>query len=212
MNTALVTIGFFIVAILGFFVGRWHGMSHRSKELSEALEAKEEELSDLRTNVNEHFSETGRLFTNLTEEYKSLYQHLSRGASELSDESFQLSLAAPSDDPYSQNNTIIDQMNNAAKAQASATIDEQDNNDIEKEVVQPVDYAQAEQNHSDGLVDSEIDSDDNQLDNTSVEENQAEQNDNELEEKKIGLYFIVIRLLTINLQLLILQLFLVTIF
>ncbi len=107
MNTALVTIGFLIIAILAFFAGRWHGMSKRSKQLSEALEQKEEELADLKSNVNEHFSETARLFTNLTEEYKSLYQHLAKGANKLSDENFKLSLAAPASEALIEESEII---------------------------------------------------------------------------------------------------------
>lgn len=94
MNTTLMIISFVVIAILAFFFGRWQGMSSRSKELTEELEKKDEELSELKSNVDEHFSETARLFSNLTDEYKALYQHLAQGANKLSKAPFKMALTA----------------------------------------------------------------------------------------------------------------------
>ncbi|NVJ65138.1 MAG: DUF1043 family protein [Gammaproteobacteria bacterium] len=149
MSTALITIGIFIALIAGFFAGRWHGMSQRSKQLSEELEQKEEELNALKSNVNDHFSETARLFTNLTEEYKSLYKHLAKGATELSDESFKLTLAAPNEtlidhepEQESKLESETDQDDDGQPATQDSDIqaDEEKVGAKQEELQQPVDY------------------------------------------------------------------------
>ncbi len=128
MTTALVTLGIFLALIAGFFAGRWHGMSERSKQLSEELEKKDEELESLKSGVDEHFAETARRFTNLTEEYKELYKHLAKGATELSNQSFKIALSAPSEQ-------LIDH-----EEVADTEEDSNDVEDTDKQAQQPVDY------------------------------------------------------------------------
>ncbi|MRX27461.1 DUF1043 family protein [Kangiella sp. HZ709] len=128
MTTALVTLGIFLALIAGFFAGRWHGMSERSKQLSEELEKKDEELESLKSGVDEHFAETARRFTNLTEEYKELYKHLAKGATELSNQSFKIALSAPSEQ-------LIDH-----EKVADAEEDSKGEEDTDKQAQQPVDY------------------------------------------------------------------------
>ena len=95
MSAVLSIILIVLAAVVAFFVGRWHGLSTGSKELTQELESKDKELDELKSGVNEHFDETARLFSNLTEEYKTLYQHLATGANKLSDKDFKLKLSAP---------------------------------------------------------------------------------------------------------------------
>lgn len=95
MSPVLSIILILAAATAGFFIGRWHGLSTGSKELTNELESKDKELNDLKQGVNQHFDETARLFSNLTEEYKTLYQHLATGATTLSDKDFTLKLSAP---------------------------------------------------------------------------------------------------------------------
>lgn len=95
MSAVLSIILIVLAAVVAFFVGRWHGLSTGSKELTQELESKDKELDELKSGVNEHFDETARLFSNLTEEYKTLYQHLASSANKLSDKDFKLKLSAP---------------------------------------------------------------------------------------------------------------------
>ena len=94
MSSSLVIFLLLLVAIGSFFFGRWHGMSQRSKALSEELKAKEDELNHLKEDVNKHFDETARLFSNVTEEYKLLYQHLASSANKLGNRKFELKLSS----------------------------------------------------------------------------------------------------------------------
>ncbi|NVK20976.1 MAG: DUF1043 family protein [Kangiellaceae bacterium] len=149
MTTFLFILGLIGAAVGGFFFGRWHGMSHRSKEIAEQLEHKEQELDQLKSNVDEHFEHTAELFSNLTEEYKALYKHLAAGASKLSKKSFQLSITSTAN-----NSELIEQQIEETKGQTVETevIEEQpeatnenheeqqvDHND--DDVKQPLDYA-----------------------------------------------------------------------
>ncbi|GAA4363061.1 ZapG family protein [Kangiella marina] len=95
MSAVLTIVLILLAAVAAFFVGRWHGLSTGSKELTKELESKDKELEALKSGVNEHFDETARLFSNLTEEYKTLYQHLATGANTLSNKEFKLKLSAP---------------------------------------------------------------------------------------------------------------------
>ncbi|RDX38262.1 DUF1043 family protein [Kangiella sp. HD9-110m-PIT-SAG07] len=95
MSAVLSIILILIAAVAAFFIGRWHGLSNGTKELTKELESKDKELDELKSGVNEHFDETARLFSNLTEEYKNFYQHLATGASKLSSQEFKVKLSAP---------------------------------------------------------------------------------------------------------------------
>lgn len=94
MSSPLIIFLLLIVAVGSFFFGRWHGMSQRTKALSEELKAKDDELNTLKEDVNKHFDETARLFSNFTEEYKMLYQHLASSSSKLSNRKFELKLSS----------------------------------------------------------------------------------------------------------------------
>ncbi|WP_251358039.1 YhcB family protein [Kangiella sp. TOML190] len=174
MNTALITLGILIALVLGFFAGRWHGMSKRSKQLSDKLEQKEEELSELKSNVNEHFSETARLFTNLTEEYKSLYQHLAQGASKLSDESFKLALGAPTAENLTQDTqTAEDHKNLSEQSGFNEEVTEVAEDEmVSEDVVQPVDYARPNSSE-DNKTHAESDSDEKSASEPVMEEQSA---------------------------------------
>jgi hypothetical protein len=105
----LVAAGF-AVAVAAFFVGRvTGGGANRRRELEERLAAAHEEISRLavevedlieqlrmareeheayRLNVVDHFSGTSDLLRDLTVQYRSVYEHLTKGASTLCPEGF----------------------------------------------------------------------------------------------------------------------------
>lgn len=95
MSPVVSIILILVAAVAAFFIGRWHGLSTGTKELTKELESKDKELDELKSGVDEHFDETARLFSNLTEEYKTLYQHLATGANKLSKREFKVKLSAP---------------------------------------------------------------------------------------------------------------------
>lgn len=95
MSPVVSIILILIAAVAAFFIGRWHGLSTGTKELTKELESKDKELDELKSGVDEHFDETARLFSNLTEEYKTLYKHLATGANKLSKREFKVKLSAP---------------------------------------------------------------------------------------------------------------------
>lgn len=125
MNTTLMIISFVVIAILAFFFGRWQGMSSRSKELMEELEKKDEELSELKSNVDEHFSETARLFSNLTDEYKALYQHLAQGANKLSKAPFKMALTASTVDAIEVDENSTEQTDDNTNVEIDDNVNEQ---------------------------------------------------------------------------------------
>lgn len=82
---------------LAFAVGRRSGAGpERVRELESRLEVAaqerervESELRGYRERVAEHFSETSQQLHDLTVQYRSVYEHLAKGASELCPESFE---------------------------------------------------------------------------------------------------------------------------
>lgn len=145
MSPVLSIILILAAAVAGFFIGRWHGLSTGSKELTNELESKDKELNDLKQGVNQHFDETARLFSNLTEEYKTLYQHLATGATTLSDKDFKLKLSAPvgadalSNDPADRSeakaNDVID--SEESLAESTITQDDADSKHEEESFINP---------------------------------------------------------------------------
>ena len=78
-------------------------LSNSSPSKIEELEAKIQELQrlhdDYRDHVSEHFSATADLVHNMTESYRDVYQHLSRGAQDLCHEEVAIKLLPPADQP-----------------------------------------------------------------------------------------------------------------
>lgn len=138
MSPVFIILLLVIAAVAAFFFGRWHGLKTGTKELTKELESKDNELTQLRSGVDEHFDETARLFSNLTEEYKTLYQHLATGANKLSRSDFKLKLSAPvgSDALPSEASTaeIIDAEEELAKQEVSNTAVTDDTGDKHEEV------------------------------------------------------------------------------
>ncbi|KAF0191748.1 MAG: hypothetical protein FD165_1471 [Gammaproteobacteria bacterium] len=77
-----------IVLVLGFGAGFSLGRTantaaKKAKELAEELKTAQGELDRHRQQVNEHFTRTGELVNNMTESYRSVYDHLAKGARSL---------------------------------------------------------------------------------------------------------------------------------
>lgn len=71
-------------AVLGYFLGRLGsaGMK-RSLQLDQDLRETRQELERYRNSVVEHFTTTAQLVNKLTDDYRAVYQHLARGAQDL---------------------------------------------------------------------------------------------------------------------------------
>lgn len=72
-----------LVGILGYrLIGR---STRETEKMVEELDAAKAELSEYRTNVNQHFHQTSELVNELTQNYVKVYQHLAEGAQSLGD-------------------------------------------------------------------------------------------------------------------------------
>jgi len=70
--------------VLGFLAGRLSAPGLRKNEaLREQRDDSQRELDRMRQQVDHHFSETARLFANMAQDYRALYEHLAESASEL---------------------------------------------------------------------------------------------------------------------------------
>jgi len=79
-----------VIAVIAFAAGTFLGKyiapnSNRIKELEEKIEANNQQHQTYKDTVAEHFSESASLFGDITEKYRSLYDHMSSGAYELCD-------------------------------------------------------------------------------------------------------------------------------
>lgn len=90
-SVTLIIAGLLLTAIA--FLAGWYAGKHgaqpsdsREAELEESLSALEEKYAQYQQDVNQHFSETARLVGQLTQNYRSVYEHLSEGASALCDQ------------------------------------------------------------------------------------------------------------------------------
>lgn len=72
---------------VGFFLGRQSSSGKQEAgELRNKLAGAEKTLTDYRHDVNQHFQQTAHLLGRLTENHRTLYQHLAMGAHELTHE------------------------------------------------------------------------------------------------------------------------------
>lgn len=72
------------ICIIAFFIGRLTSTGREDKKrLETELEQSREELSNYRSQVTSHFQETAHRVNALTENYRSVYEHLAQGAQDL---------------------------------------------------------------------------------------------------------------------------------
>ena len=79
-----------IIAVVAFVAGAISGKfiapnAKRIKELEETLEESNLQHQTYKDTVADHFSESAHLFGDITEKYRSLYEHMSTGAYSLCD-------------------------------------------------------------------------------------------------------------------------------
>ena len=77
------TLTFCLGALLGAFISRRFLPPTQQKELEQQLNSTRDQLSQYQHDVAHHFAETSRLINNLTQSYKDVHSHLSRGAMQL---------------------------------------------------------------------------------------------------------------------------------
>ncbi|ACV26078.1 ZapG family protein [Kangiella koreensis] len=185
MSSPLVIFLLLIVGAAAFFFGRWHGKSQHSKALSEELKAKDDELSTLKAEVNNHFDETARLFSNVTEEYKALYQHLATSSSKLSNRKFDLKLS-------SNNSGLPGLSSNIGKEFEDSVIDSEarEISDYNSGPQQPRDYAADDMdddyhpNHDVAANEDGLPEDDKNAKSGNSEQNSASENIDDNDTKK----------------------------
>ncbi|TVQ48558.1 MAG: DUF1043 family protein, partial [Gammaproteobacteria bacterium] len=72
-------------AIIGIAAARLSFDKQRVGKVEAERDAAKQALADYRQQVTDHFQHTGELFDRITADYRSLYEHLAAGASELCD-------------------------------------------------------------------------------------------------------------------------------
>ncbi|CAK0745451.1 putative DUF1043 family protein [Gammaproteobacteria bacterium] len=90
-------LAFFVGLLMGMRLGQRANPSvRRIKQLEVELEKTRDQLADYHERVTHHFSRTSELFDSLSKNYKSVYQHLADGCSDLcGDRAPRLSLEVP---------------------------------------------------------------------------------------------------------------------
>jgi len=91
-----IVIASAVAAVLGFAVGRVGGAAARRvralqvalAEERDAHERARSEYDGYRKRVSDHFAETSEQLHDLTLQYRSVYEHLAKGATELCPEGF----------------------------------------------------------------------------------------------------------------------------
>lgn len=86
---ALVALAFALGRRSGGGAARVRELESRLEVAAQERERVEGELRGYRERVAEHFSETSQRLHDLTVQYRSVYEHLAKGASELCPESFE---------------------------------------------------------------------------------------------------------------------------
>jgi len=76
-------IVFCVGGLLGAFISRNLFPPEQQKMLEENLQNTKQELDQYQREVAEHFAETAKLAQNLTQSYKEVHDHLSKGALQL---------------------------------------------------------------------------------------------------------------------------------
>lgn len=89
LAVVLVAAAFWLGRRTGGGAGRVRELESRLEVAAQERERVEGELRGYRERVAEHFSETSERLHELTVQYRSVYEHLAQGASELCPESFE---------------------------------------------------------------------------------------------------------------------------
>ncbi|MFC1749142.1 ZapG family protein [Pseudomonadota bacterium] len=82
----LILASMFCVGIVfGFVIGRGKEVHPTTKvrELEEKLEQASQDMDDYRGEVSEHFGKTAELFNQLTNDYRTVYEHLAESSEKL---------------------------------------------------------------------------------------------------------------------------------
>lgn len=70
--------------VIGFLAGRLSAPRQREcDELRDQRDDTQRELDRMRQQVDQHFGESARLFANIAQDYRALYEHFAQSASEL---------------------------------------------------------------------------------------------------------------------------------
>jgi len=83
-----IIVAALVSLFLGFLIGRFAGGPRKkADQLAAELEEKKDEAARYRQAVDDHFDKTATLFVSMAGSYKDLFEHLSSGYEQLSDQS-----------------------------------------------------------------------------------------------------------------------------
>jgi uncharacterized membrane-anchored protein YhcB (DUF1043 family) len=96
LNSPVVWLALLVALTVGFVIGRaTNAMARRAQALEAELRAERsahektrDAAASYRKQVSDHFSETSERLHELTLQYRSVYEHLAKGANELCPEGF----------------------------------------------------------------------------------------------------------------------------
>lgn len=81
---ALLVLGLALGGMIGYFVRQPAKESkQREQEMEQQLAAKEQEFTEYKQQVANHFMQTANLVTDMTESYRAVHLHLAEGANNL---------------------------------------------------------------------------------------------------------------------------------
>ncbi|CAK9883673.1 MAG: Inner membrane protein YhcB [Candidatus Erwinia impunctatus] len=105
MTWEYALIGFIIGVVIGALAMRYGNRKLREqRSLQYELEKTKSELADHRNEVNQHFAKSAEMLDTMAHDYRQLYQHMAKGASELlpgmSGEDNPFALQSPERNPH----------------------------------------------------------------------------------------------------------------
>lgn len=104
---------FAVGGVVGAVISRAFIPPEQQKQLEQNLQATQEELNRYQQEVAEHFAETSQLINNLTHSYRSVHEHLAKGALSLTSAeiSQQMLKAGNSDAPDEKKQHVLEEAN-----------------------------------------------------------------------------------------------------
>ena len=81
--TVVAIIALLVGVLIGYLIARFAGPASQQKTIESELAEAKTKLDDYQRGVTEHFQNTAKIVADLSQNYRDLHDHLSRGASDL---------------------------------------------------------------------------------------------------------------------------------
>ena len=107
-----IAISLLIGGVLGAIISRALIPPEMQKDLEEKIQGQKAELDKYQQDVAKHFADTAQLVTSLTQSYKEVHDHLSKGAIKLTSPEISNSILKAGDSSLGiEANEAVDQVN-----------------------------------------------------------------------------------------------------